>query len=185
MGNVVGYVRVSTEEQSADLQIDALQAAGASKVFQDIGVSGVKTERPGLQALLDYLRPGDTLTVWRLDRLGRSMPHLTQLVSELRDKGIHFRSLTEGIDTSSINGELIFNIFASLAQFERQLIQERTRAGLASAKARGRLGGRPSLLGTEKIARAKALHKAGQMTNTEIAQALGVSVATLYRYLAK
>ncbi|WP_427130251.1 recombinase family protein [Pseudarthrobacter sp. S9] len=183
MSNVVGYARVSTTDQNPELQLDALNKAGAYRIFTDHGVSGAKTERPELDKMLDHLRKGDTLLVWRLDRLGRNMAHLVSLVAELKDRGITFRSIMEGIDTSTINGELVFNIFASLASFERDLIRERTSAGLASARARGRLGGRPKKHDAKKIALIKRLHAAGDMTPKEIADAAQVSVSSMYRLL--
>jgi DNA invertase Pin-like site-specific DNA recombinase len=183
MGNIIGYARVSTIDQHTDLQHDALTAAGAARIYTDHGVSGAKTTRPELDKMLDYLRDGDTLLVWRLDRLGRSMQHLVTLVADLKDRGITFRSLHEGIDTSTINGELVFNIFASLATFERELIRERTSAGLASARARGRLGGRPKKHNDATVQRIKELHALGTMTPQEIADAAKVSVSTMYRLL--
>ncbi|MPY12313.1 recombinase family protein [Arthrobacter bussei] len=183
MGHIIGYARVSTTDQHTGLQHDALTKAGASRVFTDHGVSGAKTTRPELDKMLDYLRPGDTLLVWRLDRLGRSMQHLVGLVAELKDRGVTFRSLHEGIDTSTINGELVFNIFASLAAFERELIRERTSAGLASARARGRLGGRPKKHNDATVQRIKELRAMGTMTPSEVAAAAKVSVSTMYRLL--
>ena len=144
MAKLVGYARVSTSEQEVELQLDALRQAGCANehIFID-KASGARSERPGLDACLRLLKPGDTLLVWRLDRLGRSMPHLVMLIEELLGKGIGFRSLCDGvIDTTTASGELIFNLFSALAQFERRLIQERTKAGLSAAKARGRKGGR-------------------------------------------
>src|SRR5262245_5306690 len=140
-GRLVGYARVSTDDQDLTLQFDSLIGLGVSRdeIFSD-KVSGAKTKRPGLDACLGYLQQGDTLVVWRLDRLGRSMHHLVELIEDLRNRGIGFRSVSDGfIDTTSASGELIFHIFSALAQFERRLIQERTRAGLASARAHGRL----------------------------------------------
>jgi DNA invertase Pin-like site-specific DNA recombinase len=144
MAKLVGYARVSTSEQEVELQLDALRQAGCANehIFID-KASGARSERPGLDACLRLLKPGDTLLVWRLDRLGRSMPHLVMLIEELLGKGIGFRSLCDGvIDTTTASGELIFNLFSALAQFERRLIQERTKAGLSAARARGRKGGR-------------------------------------------
>ena len=183
MSNIIGYARVSTADQHTDLQHDALTAAGAARIYTDQGVSGAKTTRPELDKMLDYLRAGDTLLVWRLDRLGRSMQHLVTLVADLKGRGITFRSLHEGIDTSTINGELVFNIFASLATFERELIRERTSAGLASARARGRLGGRPKKHNDATVQRIKELRAQGIMTPQEIADAAKVSVSTMYRLL--
>src|SRR6476659_821633 len=146
-GRLIGYARVSTDDQDLTLQIDSLTSIGIKRddIFTD-KVSGAKTDRPGLGACLAKLQRGDTLVVWRLDRLGRSMHHLVELIEDLRNRGVGFRSVSDGlIDTTSPSGELIFHIFSALAQFERRLIQERTRAGLASARARGRLGGRPPM----------------------------------------
>ncbi len=147
-GRILGYARVSTDDQDLSLQIDALEKHGIAKslIFMD-KLSGARSDRPGLDKCLDALQSGDVLVVWRLDRLGRSMCHLISLVEDLRSRGIGFRSLNEGaIDTTSASGELIFNIFSALAQFERRLIQERTKAGLAAARARGRRGGRPAAI---------------------------------------
>lgn len=183
MSNIVGYARVSTADQNAELQLDALNKAGAIRIFTDQGVSGAKTERPELDKMLDYLREGDTLLVWRLDRLGRSMAHLVGLVAELKERGVRFRSLQEGIDTSTANGELVFNIFASLATFERELIRERTTAGLQAARSRGRLGGRPKKYDAAKVKRVKELHARGDMSPQEIADAAQVSISSMYRLL--
>jgi DNA invertase Pin-like site-specific DNA recombinase len=151
---LVGYMRVSTdtEKQSTDLQYDALLSAGVDErhIYEDRG-SGVKADRPGLRECLDYLKPGDTLVVWKLDRLGRSLPHLLNVVGSLREKQVGFRSLTENIDTNTIQGDLLFNIFGALAQFERALIVERVNAGLAAAARRGKRGGRPRAVGDEKL----------------------------------
>jgi len=146
-GRLLGYARVSTDDQDLSLQIDALEKHGIAKwlIFED-KLSGAKCDRPGLSKCLDALQSGDVLVVWRLDRLGRSMRHLITLVEDLRGRGVGFRSLNEGaIDTTSASGELIFNLFSALAQFERRLIQERTKAGIAAARARGRKGGRPPM----------------------------------------
>lgn len=157
MGNIIGYGRVSMADQNPELQVDALEAAGAARIFTDHGVSGAKTERPELDKMLDYLRdhPRDTLLVWRLDRLGRSMQHLVTLVADLKARGITFRSLHEGIDTSTIKGEPVFNIFASLASFERGTDPR------ASARARERLGGRYKKHTEATIKRVKQLHRQG------------------------
>ena len=184
-GRRLGYARVSTAEQSLDLQLDALRGQGqCEEILHDIA-SGAKTERPGLTAALEELEEGDTLVVWRLDRLGRSMPHLVKTVADLKERGVHFQSLTEAIDTRSAAGELVFNIFGALAQFERSLIQERTRAGLSAARARGRLGGRPKVTADSnpKVNAAKAMHAQGNMSIDDICSSLGVSRATLYRWL--
>ncbi len=142
---LVGYARVSTTEQTLDLQFDALKKAGCSKIFTDTA-SGAKTERKGLDEALSYVREGDTLVVWRLDRLGRSLTHLIETVSQLDNRKIGFKSLTEQIDTTTSGGKLIFHIFGALAEFERNLIRQRTNAGLQAARARGRVGGRPKKL---------------------------------------
>ncbi|MDP9366676.1 MAG: recombinase family protein [Chloroflexota bacterium] len=179
----IGYARISTGEQTLDLQLDALDKAGCGKVFTETA-SGAKADRPILEDVLAYLRPGDTLIVWRLDRLGRSLPHLIETVATLRDRGIGFRSLTEQIDTTTPGGKLIFHVFGALAEFERDLIRERTRAGLAAARARGRTGGRPKKLAEpRKLALAQALYDGGQTDVATICQTLGISRATLYRHL--
>lgn len=184
---VIGYARVSTDDQNLDLQIDALKNAGCLKknIFID-KVSGAKADRPGLNACLEKLEQGDVLLVWRLDRLGRSMSHLVELVEMLKTKGVGFRSLCDGaIDTTTASGELIFNIFSSMAQFERRLIQERTRAGLTAARARGRLGGRPRVTATDsKVQAAKRMHQDKSLSIDEICKVLKISKPSLYRYLA-
>lgn len=181
-----GYARVSTDDQDLSLQIDALTGQGIPKpaIFMD-KVSGAKSERPGLTKCLQTLTRGDILVVWRLDRLGRSMRHLITLVEDLRSKGIGFRSLNEGaIDTTSASGELIFNIFSALAQFERRLIQERTKAGLAAARARGRSGGRPRVTVSEaKVVLAKKLHADKSLEIDDICKTLRISRSTFYRYV--
>jgi len=186
-GRVIGYARVSTDGQDLSLQLDALKEHGCAEEFMFVDkASGARSERPGLDACLETLREGDVLLVWRLDRLGRSMPHLVNLVEELRERGVGFRSICDGaIDTTTASGELIFNIFSSLAQFERQLIQERTRAGLAAARARGRKGGRKPLDPNDpRVQTAKAMHRDKGMPITDICQTLNISRATFYRYLA-
>jgi DNA invertase Pin-like site-specific DNA recombinase len=181
-----GYARVSTEDQDLSLQIDALVRQGIARtaIFTD-KVSGAKTQRPGLTKCLQTLRSGDLLVVWRLDRLGRSMRHLITLVDDLRSKGIGFRSLNEGaMDTSSASGELIFNIFSALAQFERRLTQERTNAGLAAARARGRCGGRPKVTSQEaKVILAKQLYTEDGLQIDDICRRLEISRSTFYRYM--
>src|ERR687886_70961 len=142
---LIGYARVSTDDQNLDLQRDALHKAGCELIFDDT-VSGTKARRPGLEQALSHLRPGDTLVVWRLDRLGRSLRHLIDTVTALAERGVGFRSLTESIDTTTSGGKLVFHIFGALAEFERELIRERAKAGLAAARARGRIGGRPKSL---------------------------------------
>jgi DNA invertase Pin-like site-specific DNA recombinase len=179
----IGYARVSTGEQTLDLQLDALGKAGCGKIYQETA-SGAKAERPVLQDVLGYLRAGDTLVVWRLDRLGRSLKHLIETVSLLAERGIGFKSLTEQIDTTTPGGKLVFHIFGALAEFERDVIRERTQAGLAAARARGRLGGRPKKLADAKqLELARTLYTGGQTDIATICATLGISRATLYRYL--
>lgn len=180
-GVPVGYARVSTADQDLALQKDALEKVGCVKIFTD-KASGKLAERPGLAQALDYLRPGDVLTVWKLDRLGRSLQHLISVVTQLNDRGVAFRSLTEGFDTSSPGGQLVFHIFGSLAEFERSLIVERTRAGLDAARARGRKGGRKPVLTPEKAGVARQMHAAGEPP-AKIARVLGCGRSSLYRYL--
>lgn len=183
-----GYARVSTLEQNLDLQIDALKEAGCEKIITD-EISGSVAERPGLSKLREQLRRGDTLVVWRLDRLGRSLKHLLKLVSELERLGVGFQSLQENIDTSSPTGKLIFHIFGALSEFERNLTRERTKAGLEAARARGRQGGRPNKLSQEKIQTAKELYaqreneKSKKWSIDEICDMVKVSRPTLYKYL--
>lgn len=182
MGSLVGYARISTDAQNLEPQLDALGEAGCERVYRDTG-SGSLKHRPELALCLDYLRAGDTLVVWRLDRLGRGLKHLVATIDELRDRGVGFRSLTEAIDTTTPAGRLQLHIFGALAEFEREVIRERTRLGLAAARARGRLGGRPPALTPETIAAARAMRERDH-TMPEIAKALGVSRATLYRHLS-
>jgi DNA invertase Pin-like site-specific DNA recombinase len=187
MSKLIGYARVSTNEQDIRLQLDALKKAGCKEkfIFTD-KASGARADRPGLEACLKTLTPGDTLLVWRLDRLGRSMPHLVTLVEDLLKKKIAFKSICDGaIDTTTASGELIFNIFSSLAQFEKKLIQERTRAGLKAARARGRKGGRLPIASTDpKVQTAKRMHKDHGMSISKICKILKISRATFYRYVA-
>ena len=187
MARLIGYARVSTVEQDLQLQLDALKKVGCddAAIYTD-KASGARGSRSGLDNGLAALEPGDTLVVWRLDRLGRSMPHLVGLVEELLSKGIGFRSLLDSaIDTTTASGELMFNIFSSLAQFERRLIQERTQAGLAAARARGRLGGRKPIRADDpRVVTAKRLHKDRSLSIDQICAMLGVSRPTFYRYLA-
>ena len=181
---LIGYARVSTQDQTLDLQTDALKRAGCEKIFTDM-TSGTKSERPGLQEAMNHLRAGDTLVVWRLDRLGRTLKHLIATIADLSDKGIGFRSLQENMDTTTSGGRLIFHIFGSLAEFEREVIKERTIAGLQAARARGRLGGRPKLQSRDpkKIALARQLYEDGHMPVQEICDTLHIGKATLYRYV--
>jgi len=179
----IGYARVSTDDQDLSLQRDALNASGCTRIFTDT-MSGAKAERPGLSAALDHCRAGDTVVVWRLDRLGRSLTNLIELMTALEEKEIGFKSLSEQIDTTTSGGKLVFHIFGALAEFERELIRERTRAGLAAARARGRQGGRPKKLNTPtKIAMAQALYNDGTHSINDICQTLGISRATLYRVI--
>ena len=177
--SLIGYARVSTAEQDLALQLDALHAAGATRIFEDRGVSGARTERLGLNAALSFLRDGDILVVWKLDRLGRSMTHLLQTVAELEERGVGFRSLTENIDTTTPTGRLVFHIFGALGQFERDLIRERTNAGLTAAAARGRKGGRPMAATPERVARARQLIATG-LTVREAAARVKVGKSALY-----
>lgn len=186
-GRVLGYARVSTTEQDLALQLDALKKQGCTKkdIFID-KASGARAKRPGLDACLEALQEGDVLLVWRLDRLGRSMPHLVTLIEQLKERGIGFRSLCDGaIDTTTASGELIFHIFSALAQFEQRLIQERTRAGLSAARARGRKGGRKPLPPTDpKVLTAKKMYQDRALEVRDICKTLNVSRSTLYRYVA-
>src|SRR5580765_3704636 len=179
----IGYARVSTGEQALDLQLDALKAAGCGKVYQETA-SGAKADRPVLEDVVSYLRAGDTLVVWRLDRLGRSLQHLIEVVALLAERGIGFKSLTEQIDTTTPGGKLIFHVFGALAEFERDLIRERTHAGLAAARAQGRTGGRPTVWTPAKLRElARTLYEGGQTDIATICATLGISRATLYRSL--
>ena len=183
----IGYARVSTHEQTLALQQDALNAAQCGLTFTDT-ISGVKTERPGLQQALSHLRTGDTLVVWRLDRLGRSLTHLIETVTRLEAQGIGFKSLTENIDTTTPGGVLIFHVFGALAQFERDLIRERTKAGLTAARARGKQGGRPKALARidpKKLETARRMALDPQTPISQICEFLGVSRWTVYRYLPR
>jgi DNA invertase Pin-like site-specific DNA recombinase len=177
---LVGYARVSTLDQNLDLQLDALRAAGCEHIFSD-RTSGIRADRPGFRDALAYAREGDSVVVWKLDRLSRSLSHLIETVQELERRGIGFRSLTEAIDTSSTGGKAIFPLFAALASVERSLIQERTKAGLAAARQRGRVGGRPKLMTNEKLQAAAKLLASGTSPR-EIADILGVLLPTLYRH---
>src|SRR5664280_726216 len=181
---LIGYARVSTDDQSAALQEDALKKAGCIRTFSD-HASGSKASRPELDRMLDQVRPGDVVVVWRLDRLGRSLRNLIDLVETLADRGIGFRSLSESIDTTTANGRLFFSIMGALAEFERDLIRERTHAGLAAARARGRVGGRPSVMNPKKVDKARKLYESRQYTVAEIGEMLNVSVATVYRHLGR
>lgn len=179
---LVGYARVSTQDQNPALQLDALKALGCEKVFVE-KASGAQRDRPEMKAALDYMRSGDTLVVWKLDRLARSMKQLIETVEMLEGQGIGFRSLTEAIDTTTAGGKLVFHIFGALAEFERTIIRERTRAGLDAAKARGRRGGRPPKLTDKDLMVARAMLAEASITVEDVAKRLGVSPATLYRHL--
>ena len=173
----IGYARVSTDDQNLDLQRDALGSAGCERLFTDT-LSGAKADRPGLSAALEFARPGDVLIVWRLDRLGRSLPDLVRLVGELEAKGIGFESLTEKIDATTAAGRLVFHVFAALAEFERNLIRERTHAGLAAARARGRKGGRRELDPEKQT----AIARMADQPPAVVCKALGISRSTFYKY---
>ncbi|KOY84331.1 resolvase [bacterium 336/3] len=181
----IGYARVSTQDQNLNLQTDALKQAGCEKIFEE-KVSGAKQSRPELDRMLEQLRKGDVVMVYKLDRLGRSIKHLLELVEVFKNKEVELVSISDNIDTSSIQGRLVFNIFASIAEFERDLIRERTMAGLQAARKRGRIGGRPKGL-SDKAQRlalvAEALYKENTLSVNEIAKNLGISKATLYKYL--
>ena len=181
---LIGYCRVSTDDQTLDLQRDALQAAGCARIFED-KAGGSKADRPGLRAALGHLRTGNTLVVWHLDRLGRSLKDLILRAEELHEQGIGLRSLQENIDTDSASGQLIFHIFGALAQFERTLIRERTQAGLSAARARGRKGGRKKRLDKKQRAHAVELYKSRKHTALEVCALMGISRATLYTYIKK
>jgi DNA invertase Pin-like site-specific DNA recombinase len=182
---LIGYARVSTNEQNLDLQRDALRKAGvtAKNLYTD-KITGTKSERPGLEQALSHLRQGDTPVVWRLDRLGRSLKHLIETVTVLKQQGVAFKSITENIDTSTATGQLVFHIFGALAEFERNLITERTMAGLEAARTRGRKGGRPRLNSAAgKVATAKKLYRDRALSIPEILKTLNISKATLYRWV--
>ncbi len=182
---LIGYARVSTQDQTLHLQKDALEKLGCNKIFTDTA-SGAKAERIGLEEALEYVREGDTLVVWRLDRLGRSLKHLIETITELNNRKIGFKSIQESIDTTTSGGKLVFHIFGALAEFERDIIRERTQAGLTAARARGRLGGRPkakALNTPKKITLAQSLYNDKNNTIDEICKTLNISRATLYRYI--
>lgn len=177
----IGYARVSTDEQSLDLQRDALTCAGCVDVFEDRGISGSAVQRPGLNAALARLEPTDVLTVWKLDRLGRSLPHLIETVRQVGERGAGFASLSEAIDTTTAGGKLVFHIMGALAEFERALIVERVSAGIASAKKRGKHVGRPRKLTTQQVTHAKDAIASGMQTVAGMAELLGVDPTTLWR----
>jgi DNA invertase Pin-like site-specific DNA recombinase len=176
---LIGYARVSTQDQTLHLQQDALQKAGCNRIFTDTA-SGAKTERKGLEEALNYVRKGDAFVVWRLDRLGRSLPHLITTMTDLEEREIGFKSLTENIDTTTSGGKLIFHTFGALAEFERNLIRERTNAGLVAARSRGRTGGRPKVLTAKQLSIARDLYDKRHPI-AEICRTLKISKATLYR----
>ncbi len=181
----IGYARVSTPEQKMYLQIDELKKFGCKKIFSEV-VTEAKADRAELSKMLEQVRPGDVIVIWKLDRLGRSLKHLVELVGELIERNVGLKSLHDPIDTSTSQGRLIFNIFASLAEFEREVISERTKAGLTAARARGRIGGRPKGLSDKAKNKAivvAALYKEGKMSIAEIMENQQISRATLYNYL--
>lgn len=179
---LIGYARASTDDQNLNLQRDALRLADCEKIFED-QLSGAKAERPGLQAILQFARPGDTLVIWRLDRLSRSLKDLIEMVKLLESKMIGLKSLQESIDTASSSGMLIFHLFGALAEFERNLTRERTQAGLLAARARGRKGGRPKALNKDKQALAVRLYDEKKHTVEQICELMGISRPTLYKYI--
>ena len=181
-GDLVGYARVSTRDQTVALQLDALNTAGCVRVFEETA-SGAQRDRPQLAAALDWVRAGDTLVVWKLDRLARSTKQLIETVEDLARRGIDFRCLTQDIDTTTAGGRLVFTIFSAIAEFEREIIQERTRAGLDAARARGRRGGRPPALKARDLKEARALLADPEITVEQVAARLKVSPSTLYRHL--
>lgn len=181
----IGYARVSTKDQTVDLQLDALKQAGCERIYQEVA-SGAKTARPELDCLLVDIRAGDTIVIWKLDRLGRSLKHLVELVGKLAERKIGLLSLNDPVDTTNAQGRLVFNLFASLAEFERELIQERTLAGLSAARERGRVGGRPKGLSAPAESTAMAaetLYREGRLSVSAIGKKLHISKGTLYRYL--
>lgn len=182
---LIGYARVSTDEQNLDMQLDALRAVGCQQVFCDEGISGAETERLALSRALASLNAGDVLVVWKLDRLGRSLAHLIEIILRLDNEGVGFRSLSEAIDTTTASGRLLFHVMGAIAEFERNLIGERTRAGMAAAKARGQNVGRKRKLTEEDAVLAKRVIEAGTFTPHEVASALGVSPLTLRRAMQR
>lgn len=179
---LIGYARVSTRDQKQHLQLDALQEAGCGRIFEETA-SGAKRDRPELKAALDFIRAGDTLVVWKLDRLARSTRQLLETVEDLQRRGIGFKAVTQSIDTTSAGGRLIFTVFGAIAEFERGIIGERTQAGLDAARSRGRKGGRPRSLSDKDLKQARALLADPEITVEDVARRLGVGPSTLYRYL--
>lgn len=180
----IGYARISTIDQNLELQTDALEKVGCEKIFTD-RASGSKDDRKGLLDAIEFCRKGDSLVVWKLDRLGRSLKHLIETINKLHEREVGFVSVQESIDTTTSGGKLIFHVFGALAEFERELIRERTNAGLASARSRGRLGGRPRVMTAKQLRLAKTMLKDSNTTIKEVCQTLQVSKTTLYRYLNK
>ncbi len=180
----IGYARAGPLDQNSELQLDALKNAGCEKIFQD-KISCAKADRPGLTEALAYVRTGDSLVVWRLDRLGRSLKHLIEVVEEMEGRGVGFISLQEGFDTTTSSGKLIFQIFGALAEFEKNLIRERTNAGLAAARARGRKGGRKEKLTPQQIGTMRKMSSGRQHTVAEICRVMAITKPTYYRYLEK
>jgi DNA invertase Pin-like site-specific DNA recombinase len=179
---LIGYARVSTHDQTLSLQKDALEKAGCDRIFTDT-VSGTKVERKGLSEALSHLRSGDALVVWRLDRLGRSLRHLIDTITELHERGVGFKSLQENIDTTTSGGKLVFHIFGALAEFEREIIRERTQAGLASARSRGKVGGRPKTLSARQVQMLRNMAADKSLTIADICKTLGIGRTTFYRYV--
>ena len=179
---LIGYARVSTHDQTLALQKDALEKANCEKIFTDT-VSGTKTERKGLTAALSHLRSGDALVVWRLDRLGRSLRHLIDTITELHERGVGFKSLQENIDTTTSGGKLVFHIFGALAEFERKIIRERTQAGLASARSRGKVGGRPKTLSAKAVQMLRNMAADKSLTVSDVCKTLAIGRTTYYRYV--
>lgn len=178
---IVGYARVSTSEQNISLQKEELKKYGAEKIFED-KISGSKKDRPGLNKMMEMIREGDTLIIWKLDRLGRSLKNLIEFVSQLNERGIHLKSITDSIDTSTASGKFFFHIMAALAEMEGALIRERTRVGLEAARRQGRFGGRKPLMTDSKLKAARKLLKSGELPR-DVVRNLGVSLATLYRWI--
>jgi DNA invertase Pin-like site-specific DNA recombinase len=179
---LIGYARISTQDQTLHSQRDALEKAGCEQIFTDT-VSGTKAERKGLSEALSHLRAGDTLVVWRLDRLGRSLRHLIDTITTLDERGVGFKSLQESIDTTTSGGKLVFHIFGALAEFEREIIKERTQAGLASARSRGKVGGRPRALSAKEVQMLRNMAADKSLTVADICKTLGIGRTTFYRHV--